>query len=582
MKANASIYNQRLLRGQAPSYERLQARFAEDGSTPDAEPLALHCGWGRLLIGHTYPDPEALANELLNEKPGERDIALYVAAPQQVLAQSPQQLFLDPSDTLRLWFSDYRPSQRVFRGFRIRRAQSQDDWTAINSLYIARGMLPIDPALLTPRHLGGPVYWIAEDESSNAVIGSVMGLNHPKAFNDPENGSSLWCLAVDPQCTRPGVGEVLVRHLIEHFQSRGLAYLDLSVLHDNQQAKNLYGKLGFRNLPTFAIKRKNGINEKLFLGPGPQADFNPYARIIVEEAHRRGIDVQVDDAEAGLFTLIHGGRRIRCRESLSDLTTAVSMTLCQDKRLTNKVLRAAGLELPVQQLAGNADDNLAFLDEHERVVVKPVDGEQGQGVAVDLRTIEDVQAAVERARQFDSRVLLESFHEGLDLRIVVIGFDVVAAAIRRPAEIMGDGRHTIEQLIEAQSRRRAAATGGESKIPVDEETRRTVEDAGFAFDSVLPADQKLAVRRTANLHTGGCLEDVTAILHPVLKDAAIRAARALDIPVVGLDLMVPAADQPEYVFIEANERCGLANHEPQPTAERFVDLLFPHSLPVHG
>jgi len=582
MKANASIYNQRLLRGQAPSYERLQARFAEDGSTPDDAPVALHCGWGRLLIGHTYPDPVGLANELLNEKPGERDIALYVAAPQQVLAQSPQQLFLDPSDTLRLWFSDYRPSQRVFRGFRIRRAQNQADWDAINNLYIARGMLPIDPTLLTPRHQGGPVYWIAEDESSNAVIGSVMGLNHQKAFNDPENGSSLWCLAVDPQCSRPGVGEVLVRHLIEHFQSRGLGYLDLSVLHDNQQAKNLYGKLGFRNLPTFAIKRKNGINEKLFLGPGPQADFNPYARIIVEEAHRRGIDVQVDDAEAGLFTLIHGGRRIRCRESLSDLTTAVSMTLCQDKRLTNKVLKAAGLELPVQQLAGNGDDNLAFLDEHERIVVKPVDGEQGQGVAVDLRTIDDVQAAVERARQFDSRVLLESFHEGLDLRIVVIGFEVVAAAIRRPAEILGDGRHTVGQLIEAQSRRRSAATGGESKIPLDDETRRTVEDAGFTLDSILPADQHLAVRRTANLHTGGCLEDVTAILHPVLKDAAIRAARALDIPVVGLDLMVPAADQPEYVFIEANERCGLANHEPQPTAERFVDLLFPHSLPVHG
>lgn len=245
MKANASIYNQRLLRGQAPSYERLQARFAEDGSTQDAEPLALHCGWGRLLIGHTYPDPAALAHELLNEKPGERDIALYVAAPQQVLAQSPQQLFLDPSDTLRLWFSDYRPSQRVFRGFRIRRAQSQDDWTAINHLYIARGMLPIDPALLTPRHQGGPVYWIAEDETTSAIIGSVMGLNHQKAFNDPENGSSLWCLAVDPQCTRPGVGEVLVRHLIEHFQSRGLAYLDLSVLHDNQQAKTCTASSGF-------------------------------------------------------------------------------------------------------------------------------------------------------------------------------------------------------------------------------------------------------------------------------------------------------------------------------------------------
>jgi GNAT-family acetyltransferase (TIGR03103 family) len=581
MKQNAA-FSQRLLRGQAPSYERLQARFAEDGSEPDAEPLALHCGWGRLLIGHTYPDPTTLANDLLNEKPGERDIALYVAAPQQVLAQSPQQLFLDPSDTLRLWFSDYRPAQRVFRGFRIRRAQNDTDWQSINTLYLARDMLPIDSALLTPRHQGGPVYWIAEDESSNAVIGSVMGLNHQKAFHDPENGSSLWCLAVDPQCTRPGVGEVLVRHLIEHFMSRGLSYLDLSVLHDNLHAKNLYAKLGFRNLPTFVIKRKNGINESLFLGPGPQADFNPYARIIVEEAHRRGIDVQVDDVNAGLFTLSHGGRRVRCRESLSDLTSAVSMTLCQDKSMTHRTLKATGLNLPGQQLAGTVNDNLTFLNEHGQIVVKPVDGEQGNGVAVELRTIDDVQNAIERARSFDTRVLLESYHPGLDLRIVVIGFEVVAAAIRRPAEVIGDGHHTIGALIEAQSRRREAATSGESRIPQDEETQRTVRDAGFDFNTVLPPGKRLAVRRTANLHTGGCLEDVTAILHPVLADASVRAARALDIPVVGLDLMVSAADQPEYVFIEANERVGLANHEPQPTAERFVDLLFPHSLPAHN
>ncbi|MEE4079245.1 N-acetylglutaminylglutamine synthetase [Pseudomonas viridiflava] len=582
MKQNATTYSQRLLRRQSPSYERLQARFAEDGSLLEAEPLALHCGWGRLLIGHTYPDPAALAQELLNEKPGERDIALYVAAPQQVLAQSPQQLFLDPSDTLRLWFSDYRPAQRVFRGYRIRRAQSESDWQAINNLYLARGMLPIDHSLLTPRHQGGPVYWIAEDESTNTVIGSVMGLNHQKAFNDPEKGSSLWCLAVDPQCTRPGVGEVLVRHLVEHFMSRGLSYLDLSVLHDNEQAKALYAKLNFRNLQTFAIKRKNGINESLFLGPGPQAEFNPYARIIVEEAHRRGIDVQVDDADAGLFTLSYGGRRIRCRESLSDLTSAVSMTLCQDKSLTHRALKAAGLRLPAQQRAGSEEQNRAFLEEHGQIVVKPLDGEQGQGVAVDLRTPEDVQNAIEQAKQFDSRVILESFHEGLDLRIVVIGFEVVAAAIRRPAEIIGDGRHTIKQLIEAQSRRREAATDGESRIPMDGETERTVREAGHDYSTVLRMDERLAVRRTANLHTGGCLEDVTAILHPVLVDAAVRAARALDIPVVGLDLMVPAADQPEYVFIEANERVGLANHEPQPTAERFVDLLFPHSLPAHN
>ncbi|MFJ4194239.1 N-acetylglutaminylglutamine synthetase [Pseudomonas sp. NPDC089534] len=577
MKPHATAFGQRLLRGQAPSYERLQARLAEDGSQPASVPIAVHCGWGRLLIGHTFADPASLAGELLKERPGERDIALYVAAPQQVLGLEPAQLFLDPSDTLRLWFSDYRPATRIFRGFRIRRAQGDADWQAINQLYQARGMLPVDPARLTPHHRGGPVYWLAEDEDSGAVIGSVMGLNHRKAYRDPENGSSLWCLAVDPQCPRPGVGEVLVRHLIEHFMSRGLSHLDLSVLHDNRQAKNLYAKLGLRNLPTFAIKRKNGINQSLFLGPGPVAPFNPYARIIVDEAHRRGIDVQVDDAEAGLFTLSHGGRRVRCRESLSDLTSAVSMTLCQDKSLTHKALKAAGLNLPAQRLAGNADDNLAFLDEHLRVVVKPLDGEQGQGVAVDLQGIEDVQRAVEAAKAFDSRVLLESFHEGLDLRILVIGFEVVAAAIRRPAQVIGDGRHTVGALIEAQSRRRQAATGGESKIPLDDETRRTLRMAGYDCESVLPAGETLSVRRTANLHTGGTLEDVTAILHPTLADAAVRAARALDIPVVGLDLMVTAADRPEHVFIEANERAGLANHEPQPTAERFVDLLFPHS-----
>ena len=577
MKVHATAFEQRLQRVQTPSYERLQARLAGDGSEPHDHPRALHCGWGRLLIGHTYPDPACLAQALLEEQQGERDIALYVAAPQQVLAQAPQQLFLDPSDTLRLWFSDYRPAQRVFRGFRIRRAQSEADWQAINHLYQSRGMLPVNPDLLTPLDQGGPVYWLAEDEDTHAVIGSVMGLNHSKAFDDPEHGCSLWCLAVDPQCSRPGVGEVLVRHLVEHFMSRGLAYLDLSVLHDNRQAKRLYAKLGFRNLPTFAIKRKNGINQTLFLGPGPEAGLNPYARIIVEEAYKRGIDVHVDDASAGLFTLSMGGRRIRCRESLSDLTSAVSMTLCQDKSLTQKTLLAADLRVPAQQLAGNADDNLAFLEEHGAVVVKPLDGEQGNGVAVNLTTLEEINQAIEQARRFDSRVLLESFHAGLDLRIVVIGYEVVAAAIRHPAEIIGDGVHDIKTLIEAQSRRRQAATGGESRIPIDEETERTLRGAGLDYDSVLPASQRLAVRRTANLHTGGILEDVTERLHPVLADAAVRAARALDIPVVGLDLMVRAADQPDHVFIEANERAGLANHEPQPTAERFVDLLFPHT-----
>lgn len=88
---------------------------------------------------------------------------------------------------------------------------------------------------------------------------------------------------------------------------------------------------------------------------------------------------------------------------------------------------------------------------------------------------------------------------------------------------------------------------------------------------------RLLARKTANLHTGGTLHDVTAQLHPTLRDAAERAARALQIPVTGLDFLVDAPDQPNYVIIEANERPGLANHEPQPTAQRFIDLLFPQT-----
>jgi len=153
----------------------------------------------------------------------------------------------------------------------------------------------------------------------------------------------------------------------------------------------------------------------------------------------------------------------------------------------------------------------------------------------------------------------------------------VAAAIRKPATIVGDGVHTISRLIEKFDRRRAAATKGESRIPLDAETERCIRESAYNLDSILPEGEKLAVRKTANLHTGGTIHDVTKRLHPELADAAVRAAQTLDMPVVGLDFMVRAPDRPEYRIIEANERPGLANHEPAPTAVRFIDLLFPQT-----
>ena len=268
-----------------------------------------------------------------------------------------------------------------------------------------------------------------------------------------------------------------------------------------------------------------------------------------------------------------------CRESLTELTSAIAMSRCDDKRLTHRVLRTAGLKVP-RQFTVNPDhdeSNAAVLEELKRVVVKPARGEQGNGISVDVRSTEALEKAVAWAGQFCPDVIIESYMQGEDLRLIVIDQQVVAAAVRRPPIIVGTGRHSVSELIEKYNRRRASATDGESRIPLDDETRRCIRQAGHNLDDVITAEKKIKVRKTANLHTGGTIEDVTDIIHPTLVEAAERAATVLNIPVTGLDMIVPDLKGPEYVIIEANERPGLANHEPQPTAERFIDLLFPQT-----
>lgn len=545
----------------------------------------LDCGWGRLLFGQTFADPHELSEVLRAEGPEERDIAFYVTDPHVVLASAPQELFLDPSHTFRLDLSTYRPAPQRHQGFLIRPLSMQGDADAVNRIYMARHMVPVAPSFWSSRRDSRVItVLVAQDQSTSEIIGTVMGVDHLRAFDDPDAGSSLWCLAVDPQARHPRVGETLLRRLAERFRARGLSHLDLSVLHDNAGAIALYEKLGFRRVPYFAVKRKNPINEPLFTDASPAEGLNPYAAIIVSEALRRGIHVEVTDATSGLFRLNHGGRSVRCRESLSELTSAVAMSICDDKAVTRRLVAKAGVMVPAQIAAtaeGPAEPELAqFLERHRRVVVKPARGEQGKGVSVGLATLEEIAQATERARSFSEQVIIEEMVEGSDLRIVVIDYRVVAAAMRVPPHIRGDGRSTIRDLIEAQSRRRGAATRGESTIPFDAETERCLIRAGHRLDDVLAEGSDVQVRNTANLHTGGTIHDVTDELHPKLAEAAIAAARAIEIPVAGIDFMVRSPRQPQYAFIEANERPGLANHEPQPTAERFIDLLFPLSVPT--
>lgn len=429
----------------------------------EARNVALDCGWGRLLFGQTFDDMKDIADSLRSEGPGRRDIAFYVRDPHVILAAAPQELFLDPSHTYRLDLSTYRAAGEQPRGFFVRRLSSAQDAEEVNRIYVSRGMVPVPPDFFwSHRDSRAITYFVAEDETTGRIIGTVTGINHNIAFGDVEHGSSLWCLAVDPQASQPGIGVALVRRLAEHFQARGVAYMDLSVIHDNEQAIGLYEKLGFVRVPVFSVKRKNEINEKLFTEPvAADAELNPYARIIIDEARRRGIGVEIIDAEGGFFRLTYGGRSYVCRESLTELTTAIAMSMCDDKRVTRRMVKNAGVNVPDQAHAGDDEKMRAFLDKHKAVVVKPARGEQGRGVSVDLKTWDGLKKAVAAAREICNDVIVEEFVTGVDLRLIVIDFRVVAGAIRRPAAVIGNGRSTIRELIEHQSRRRAAATGGE-------------------------------------------------------------------------------------------------------------------------
>ncbi len=543
--------------------------------------VVLDMGWGRLVMGQTFSDLQGIVSALRAEESGERDICIYPRDPHVLVGLAPDELFIDPSYTYRLDLHRYRPRPELIRDVFVRTATSRADMESINEIYALNGMVLGDPDVMWGNHRTRAfTYLVAEDQRTGKTIGTVTGVDHALAFDDPESGTSLWCLAVHNQDAPPGTGEALVRVLAERYVGRGRAYLDLSVMHDNHGAIRLYRKLGFHRVSAVCVKRKNPINTPLFAARPPGLEeLNPYALIIAEEALRRGIRVEVTDAEWGELRLSVGGRTVVTRESLSQFTTAVAMSRCDDKRVTRRIMERAGVRVARGVLAGDGelDDALALMAEVGAVVVKPARGEQGRGITVGVRDEAGLRRAVELALQFCPDVLVEELVPGQDLRVLVIDRAIAAAAVRRPAEVIGDGRSTVTELVRSTSRRRERATGGESRIPLDATTTEVVADAGYAMDDVPPKGERMQVRRTANLHTGGTIEDVTADLHPEVAAAAVRAAEALDIPVTGIDFLVPDVRGRDYVFIEANERPGLANHEPQPTAERFVDLLFPET-----
>lgn len=535
-------------------------------------------GWGRVVFGNTFEDERRLELLLRDEATGRRDCCIYLPDPHIFISRNPTEFFIDPSHTYRLSLDgehDHPTSDLI----EIRRPRTRDEIAAMNTIYrrndmVAANLDVLERNLREQEHV---VYLVAIDRHTGAVVGTVTGLDHHGCYGDPDRGSSLWCLASDPDRQYPRIGRNLIRALAATLAERGARFIDLSVVHDNRSAIRLYRSEGFVKTAELVVKRKNAINEPLFTSPPPEGldRLNPYARIIADEALRRNVKVRVLDGPAGYLELEHAGRRVITRESLSQYTTAVAMSRCDDKRVSRDIAQRAGLRVPRGRTATFDAADREFLTEVGSVVVKPVRGEQGAGITVRVQSDDDLAAALARAGGPGTEILIEEHCEGKDLRLIVIDGKVIAVAERRPAQVVGTGQATVRELIETHSATRQAATGGESRIPIDDITELTVREEGWSMDDVPPPGTRIQVRRTANLHTGGTIHDVTDETSPVLKQAAITAAGAIGIPVTGIDLLVPDVTGDDYVFIEANERPGLANHQPQPVVEAFLDYIMP-------
>jgi GNAT-family acetyltransferase (TIGR03103 family) len=534
-------------------------------------------GWGRLIFASTFCSAEKLSKVICKEKKGKRDITFYVENPHIIVSKAPQNIFLDPSHTYRINLKDFSTSPVTVGGFDVRRLK-ENEISDFNFVCKTRHMIAPRREFIKKNLKSKKIlYVVAVEKKSKKVIGCVTCVDHKIAFNDSANGASLWCLAVDPQACFPGIGKMLVNYVLNYYKLKGRKYLDLSVMHDNKQAISLYKKMGFKRIPLFCLKHKNAFNEHLFIAPESSEELNMYSQIIVDSARKRGISCEVLDSKLSYFALSFGGRRVVCKESLTELTSAIAMSVCQNKNAAVSLLSKKGFPVPAQKIASGSYWDAHFLKKNKKIVVKAAEGEGGKGVYVDVGTVSEMSACIQKAKKLSDSVLLEEYVSGVDVRILVINFEAVAAGSRCPPKIIGTGNHTILQLIQKINRRRRAASNGSIAIPVDDETERCLNKQGYCLRSVLPQNKTAVLRKTSNIHTGGLIEDVTSELSLKFKTAAEEISKQLDIPVVGIDFIVDKIDGEVYTFIEANERPDLTIHPNQNVTENFLDLLFPQT-----
>jgi cyanophycin synthetase len=322
--------------------------------------------------------------------------------------------------------------------------------------------------------------------------------------------------------------------------------------------------------------------------------FGPSTQALVDEAAGRDIPwIRLN--EASLVQLGQGRYQKRMRATMTSLTGALAVDVAGDKKLTTKLLAAAGLPVPRSEIARSEDEAVAAARRIGfPVVTKPIDGNHGRGVMLDLRSERALRAAYPKslAEARRPQVIVESYVTGEDYRVLVVDGRMVAVAQRVPAHVIGDGEHTIRELVEITNQDPRRGIGHEkvlTKIKIDDTATDLVRKQGYELDDVPPVDEMVKLASTGNMSTGGISIDRTWEAHEENIEVAEEAARVVGLDVAGIDFLTPDISHPVRetggAIVEVNAAPGFRMHtnptegDPQYVAKPVIDMLFPPGSP---
>lgn len=313
----------------------------------------------------------------------------------------------------------------------------------------------------------------------------------------------------------------------------------------------------------------------------------PSTTSILNAAKERGIPfISID--EGSMFQLGYGKYQKRINTTITENTNSIAVDIASDKFLTKKILKNASV--PVAEglvIEQEIQMDKAIMEIGFPLVIKPLNSNHGKGVSTNLKTTPEALKAFRNAQLFSEQVIVERYYTGEDYRLLMIDYKLCAAAHRMPASVKGDGFSSIRTLVEKTNKSPLRGEKHEkvlTRIKIDDHTLEFLKRQNLTLDSVLPENQRVYLKQTANLSTGGTSEDVTEIVHPEIIAIAERTARSIGLDICGIDMVLKDISYPiknNGVVIEVNAAPGFRMHthpthgKPRAVGEKVIDMLFP-------